>query len=175
MSLALKVLVCSASSDEINQNSVLRGYVRRGFAEILPDDHVMNCSAEYAVEAVNRFHPELVVVFGSCMPASCEFNGLRTYCSRSGASLVFWLHDDPYEFDFNYKIFQYADFIFSNDKWAVTHINHPNVFHLPLAADPMAHFMDIRNEMDRDVFFCGVGFFKPAAITERLREGLVSI
>jgi len=158
LSTNLKVLVCSASPDQINQNAMLRNYVGRGFAEVLPEGHVMTSSFEYAVEAAKRFHPELVVVFGSCMPASCDYTGLRTYCSRSGAVLAFWLHDDPYEFDFNYKIYQYADFIFSNDKWAVAHINHPNVFHLPLAADPQAHFRDIRSEMDRDVFFCGVGF-----------------
>jgi spore maturation protein CgeB len=158
LSANLKVLVCSASPDQVNHNAVLRGYAGRGFSEILPEGHVMTCSFEHAIEATKRFHPELVVVFGSCMPASCDYTGLRTSCSRSGAALVFWLHDDPYEFDFNYKIYQYADFIFSNDKWAVTHINHPNVFHLPLAADPQAHFRHLGSEMDRDVFFCGVGF-----------------
>jgi spore maturation protein CgeB len=156
--MEIKVLVCSASPDQVNHNAVLRGYVGRGFSEILPEGHVITCSLNHAVEAAQQFHPELVLVFGSCMPASCDYTGLRSYCSRSGAALVFWLHDDPYEFDFNYKIYQYADFIFSNDKWASIHINHPNVFHLPLAADPQAHFRHLGCEMDRDVFFCGVGF-----------------
>ena len=154
----IKVLVCSASPDQVNNNSVLRGYVGRGFSELLPEGQVITCSLDYAVEAARRHHPELIVVFGSCMPASCDYTGLKTYCSRSGAALVFWLHDDPYEFDFNYKIYQYADFIFSNDKWATVHINRPNVFHLPLAADPQTHFRSLRSEMERDVFFCGVGF-----------------
>jgi spore maturation protein CgeB len=154
----IKVLVCSASPDQVNNNSVLRGYVGRGFSDILPEGNVMTCSFDFAVEAAKRFHPDLVVVFGSCMPTSCVYTSLRTYCARSSVTLAFWLHDDPYEFDLNYKIYQYADFIFSNDKWAVTHINHPNVFHLPLAADRQAHFQPIRSEMDRDVFFCGVGF-----------------
>jgi spore maturation protein CgeB len=92
------------------------------------------------------------------MPSSCDYTGLRSYCSSSSAALAFWLHDDPYEFDFNYKVYQYADFIFSNDKWAAVHIDRPNVFHLPLAADPKVHFRPINSNMDRDVFFCGVAF-----------------
>jgi spore maturation protein CgeB len=158
LSTTFKVLVCSASPDQVNTNSVLRSYVGRGFSEILPVGNVMTCSFDYAVEAARRFHPELVVVFGSCMPANCDYNGLRAYCSRSGSALVFWLHDDPYEFDYNYKIYNYADFIFSNDKWAVHYIDHSNVFHLPLAADPQEHYRNIKKKMDRDVFFCGVGF-----------------
>ena len=111
----LKVLICSASPDQVNQNAMLRNYVGRGFSEILTEDLVMTSSLDYAVEAAKTFHPDLVVVFGSCMPASADYTGLRGYCSRKGAVLVFWLHDDPYEFDFNYKIYQYADFVFSND------------------------------------------------------------
>lgn len=154
----LKVLVCGAAPNEVNSNAVLREYVGRGFCEVLSNENVLTCSFERSVEAAKQFHPELIIVFGSCMPADCEYTSLRTYCSRNSAILVFWLHDDPYEFDTNYKIYQYADFIFSNDRWSVTHISHPNVFHLPLAADPKAHFRDIKNTMERELFFCGVAF-----------------
>jgi spore maturation protein CgeB len=92
------------------------------------------------------------------MPDSANYNALRQYCTRSGAMLAFWLHDDPYEFDFNYKIYEFADVIFSNDRWAVTHYDHPRVYHLPLAADPDAHFRSPGRPIERDVFFCGVGF-----------------
>ena len=154
----MNVLICSASPDRVNNNAVLRSYVARGFAEVLSEKQVMSCSLDYAVNAAQHFQPDLIVVFGSCMPASCDYTGLRNYCVRSGAALAFWLHDDPYEFDFNSKIYDYADLIFSNDKWATEHISHPRVFHLPLAADPQAHFRPIVSMMERDVFFCGVGF-----------------
>jgi spore maturation protein CgeB len=158
MSVAMKVLICSASPDRLNTNAALLHYVGRGFGEILPQECVMTCSYDYAVEAAKGFHPGLVVVFGSCMPACCDYTGLKNYCVENGAKLAFWLHDDPYEFDSNEKIYSYADFIFSNDKWAVTHIDHPRAFHLPLAADPQAHFRPVGGRMDRDLFFCGVGF-----------------
>jgi spore maturation protein CgeB len=78
--------------------------------------------------------------------------------------LTFWLHDDPYEFDFNYKILDVADLIFSNDKWAVTHYQHPHVYHVPLGASMVDHFRQIRPAKDRDVFFCGVGFANRVAL-----------
>lgn len=156
--MSLKVLVCSASSDKINRNALLRNFVGRGFAELLTAENVLSCSLDYAVEATRQLQPELVIIFGSCMPDNSDYSGLKSYCVRSGATMVFWLHDDPYEFDYNFKIYNYADFIFSNDKWAVTHIEHPRVFHLPLAADPQTHYRTIQNEFVRDMFFCGVGF-----------------
>ena len=158
MSITPKVLICSASPDRLNHNAALLSYVGRGFSEVLSPEQVMTRSYDYAVEAVKRFQPDLVVVFGSCMPACCDYTGIKNYCVKSGAKLAFWLHDDPYEFDFNEKIYPYADFVFSNDQWAVTHIDHPKAFHLPLAADRQAHFRPIGEKMDRDFFFCGVGF-----------------
>ncbi len=158
MNTDIRVLVCSASPDRVNHNAVLRNYVARGFESVLQPGNVIATSFDLAAEAAKRFRPELIVVFGSCMPDSCDYTGLRTYCTRSGASLVFWLHDDPYEFDFNYKIYRYADMIFSNDRWAAEHFDHPRVGHLPLAADRVAHFRRVGEEITRDVFFCGVGF-----------------
>jgi spore maturation protein CgeB len=154
----LKVLVCSASPDSVNQNSILRDFVGRGFAELLPPGNVFTCSLDYAIEAAKFHRPELIVVFGSCMPASCNYSALRNYCIKYCAKLAFWLHDDPYEFDFNFKIYDYADLIFSNDKWAVTHIDHPRVFHMPLASDYQAHYRPIKESFERELFFCGVGF-----------------
>ncbi len=154
----MKVLICSASPDRLNTNAVLLTYVGRGFSEVLPKGNVTTSSYDRAVEAAKEFQPDLIVVFGSCMPACCDYTGLKGYCLRTGAKMAFWLHDDPYEFDFNEKIYPYADFVFSNDKWAVTHIDHPKAFHLPLAADPQAHFRPVKDHLDRDLFFCGVAF-----------------
>jgi spore maturation protein CgeB len=156
--MTFKVLVCSASPSALSHNAALTSYVGRGFAETLSKEQVRTCSYEYSVEAAARFGPDLVVVFGSCLPANCDYRDLRTYCTNNHAILAFWLHDDPYEFDFDDKIFSYADFIFSNDKWSVTHFNRGNVFHLALAADRQAHFRPVTDDLERDVFFCGVGF-----------------
>jgi spore maturation protein CgeB len=153
-----RVLVCGASPDSINHNAQLRRYVGEGFKEILGDASVRICSLEVAEYVANEFSPHLIVVFGSCMPAVSVYHGLKNFCLRNGACLTFWLHDDPYEFDFNYKIVDEADVIFSNDRWAVSHYQHPHVYHVPLAASKSEHFREIRAKKDREVFFCGVGF-----------------
>lgn len=153
-----RVLVCSASPDHLNHNATLRGYVASGFQQILGEANVRSCSYELADSEALQFQPELVLVFGSCMPATCVYQGLQRYCARTGALLAFWLHDDPYEFDFNFKAVECADIIFSNDKWAVSHFRHDRVYHLPLAADEAAHRRPINYDKERDVFFCGVAF-----------------
>jgi spore maturation protein CgeB len=153
-----RVLVCGASPDSVNQNATLRRYVGEGFKAALGDASVRICSLEAAEYVANEFMPQLVVVFGSCMPAASVYHGLKNFCLQHGACLTFWLHDDPYEFDFNYKIFDVADVIFSNDRWAVSHFQHPHVYHVPLAASRAEHFRELRAKKDREVFFCGVGF-----------------
>ena len=158
MSDQLRVLICSASPDSVNHNSVLRGYVATGFRALLGAAQVRVSSLESAAQTVRTFVPQIVVVFGSCMPQVVNYLELKNATLDRGAQLAFWLHDDPYEFDYSYKVEPFADAIFSNDRWATTHYRHPNVHHLPLAADPTAHFRPLRNDKERDVFFCGVGF-----------------
>lgn len=153
-----QVLICSASHDAVNSNAVLRNYVARGFAQLLGERNIRSTSLSGAEGALEAFSPALVLVFGSCMPDSCDYTRIRKLCDQKGIPLAFWLHDDPYEFDFNYKIFGYADILFTNDRWASLHISHPNVHYLPLAADIDAHFREIPKSFDRDYFFCGVGF-----------------
>lgn len=153
-----KVLICGASPDSVNNNAVLRGYVANGFRSCLTADNVRVCSLESAEQMVRSFKPNVVVVFGSCMPAMTNYLGLRNSAWDVDACLTFWLHDDPYEFDVAHKVTPYADIIFSNDRWTATHYAHPHVYHLPLAADRNSHFREWLPHKDRDVFFCGVGF-----------------
>ena len=92
------------------------------------------------------------------MPDDADYIDLRRYCDKSGTLLAFWLHDDPYEFDFSYRIADVADVIFSNDKWAARHYNHPYAYHLPLAASHSAHWRPLGQAKDIGIFFCGVAF-----------------
>jgi spore maturation protein CgeB len=158
MSASLRVQVCGASPDSVNNNVVLRHYVATGFRSLAQVSSVCVCSLETAEQTAREFQPGLIVVFGSCMPSTSHYLGLKEAALDIGACLAFWLHDDPYEFDFAYKIIPLADLIFSNDRWATTHYAHPRVHHLPLAADPSAHSREWQSDKVRDVFFCGVGF-----------------
>jgi len=158
MNPALTILVSGASPDAINNNATLRSYVANGFRALDGIDNVYACSLESAAELARTKHPDLILVFGSCMPSASYYLDLKETALDLGACIAFWLHDDPYEFDYSQKIIPLADIIFSNDRWSTVHYAHPNVHHLPLAADPDAHFRNISLNKSRDVFFCGVGF-----------------
>jgi len=153
-----KVLVTGASPDHLNRNTIMRDYVAEGFGQVLGTEAVKSIPLEYADTELMGFDADLVLVFGSCMPDYCDYGKLKAACDMRKATLAFWLHDDPYEFDFNYKVIDIADLIFSNDKWASRFYDHPKCYHLPMAASQSAHFREIRQRKDIDLFFCGVGF-----------------
>ena len=153
-----KVVVVGASPDRVNRNAVMRRFVAEGLAEVLGVGQVAECSLETALSVVRQVRPRLVVCFGSCMPDICDYGSLRDLCDGAGARLAFWLHDDPYEFDFSYRAASVADWVFSNDRWAALHYDHPHAYFLPMAASRRAHWREWRDDKKSDVFFCGVAF-----------------
>lgn len=155
---SVRVLVSGASPDNHNRNTVLRSYVAEGFSQVLGSSLVRSCALERAAEVAEVFGPQLVLCFGSCMPDDANYSSLRRWCDSNGACLVFWLHDDPYEFDYSYKLKDIADIVFSNDRWCTAHYDHPWARHLPLAASKAAHWRDCGQPKDISVFFCGVAF-----------------
>lgn len=152
------VLIVGASPDHLNNNAVMRSYVLEGFQALLGEGNAWQCSLEAGAETVRRLQPKLVVCFGSCMPDVVNYSPLRQACDSTGIGLAFWLHDDPYEFDFGYRATAVADWLFSNDRWAALHHKHPRAFHLPMAASPSAHMRDWNPHKENDIFFCGVAF-----------------
>lgn len=153
-----RVLITGASPDRTNRNTVLRNYVVEGFQQLLGSDQVIHCPLEQAARMTNESKPHLVLSFGSCMPDDADYFALRHACDKNNAALAFWLHDDPYEFDYSNKVCAVADYIFSNDKWSSLHYDHDRVFHLPLAASKNGHWRPLSNDKDIDIFFCGVAF-----------------
>ncbi|WP_246233671.1 MULTISPECIES: glycosyltransferase [Stenotrophomonas] len=170
----MRVLVSGASPDNQNRNAVLRDYVTEGFSLLDGVTRAISSPLEFAAERAEQFQPNLVVCFGSCMPDDAEYARLRRYCTQHGAPMVFWLHDDPYEFDYNYKISAVADIVFSNDRWCAEHYSHPFARHLPLAASHRAHWREITAAKDISIFFCGVAFSNRKRLLGDLRRTLQS-
>ena len=166
----MRVVVTGASPDRRNRNTAMRGYVAEGFAELVGISSVEHVPLENAVATIDRFRPEIVLCFGSCMPDEVNYIPLRRSCDHTGAALAFWLHDDPYEFDFHFKVLDVADYIFSNDSWATLHYDHPRAFHLPMAASRSAHWRPASANRDIDVFFCGVAFRNRIALLSDLKR-----
>jgi spore maturation protein CgeB len=92
------------------------------------------------------------------MPDQSVYLSIRKICSQKSIPIVFWLHDDPYEFDYSFKAEEVADWIFSNDLWSSMHYQHEKTFHLPLAGSPAAHYRPWQDRKTHDIFFCGVAF-----------------
>lgn len=164
------VLVTGASPDNENRNTILRNYVAEGFREVLGPGAVTHVPLEVALPAARRHRPDLIVSFGSCMPDDADYLALRHHCDATGTILAFWLHDDPYEVDFSYRINGIADVVFSNDRWAAEHYNHPRAHHLPMAASRAAHWRPIGQSKDIDIFFCGVAFWNRIRLVNDLRH-----
>lgn len=152
------ILLTGAAPDRLNRNAIMRSYVADGFRKVIGDSNILDVGLQSASHVAERIRPDAVICFGSCMPDDSDYLLLRDTCSRIGSCLVFWLHDDPYEFDFGYRAVEVADVIFSNDKWAAAHYDHPKTFHLPMAASKRAHYRPIETPKDIDIFFCGVAF-----------------
>lgn len=166
------VLVTGASPDNENRNTILRNYVAEGFREVLGSGAVTHVPLEVALPAARRHRPDQIVCFGSCMPDDADYLALRYHCDATGTILAFWLHDDPYEIDFSYRINGIADVVFSNDRWAAEHYNHPRAHHLPMAASRAAHWRPIRQSKDIDIFFCGVAFGNRIRLLKDLKHVL---
>lgn len=165
------VLVTGASPDNENRNTILRNYVADGFREVLPGA-VTHVPLEVALTAAKQHRPSLIVCFGSCMPDDADYLALRHHCDVTGAVLAFWLHDDPYEIDYSYRIDGIADLVFSNDRWSAEHYSHPRAYHLPLAASRAAHWRPIGPAKDIGIFFCGVAFGNRIRLVKDLRHVL---
>ncbi len=164
-----RVLVTSTFSDALNTNTTIRPCLAEGFGDILGKDRVLAVPLDLARDAIRRFRPDLVVAVGSIVPDGSDLRGLRRAADGVGAELAYWLHDDPYEFDYAFKAELTADIIFSNDSWAVHHYRHGNVHHLPLAASRARHLRDLTAVSEREtvVFFCGVAYPNRVALIRR--------
>jgi len=154
----IKIILCGLVSDKLNNNVDLRKFFSEGIAEIIGKNSILNVSIDSAISAINFHKPELIVCFGSCPPSAVNLMPLRFACDVNNVHLAIWLHDDPYEFDWNYNVVDVADTIFSNDLWASKHYQHPRVFHLPLAASKNFNYRVLTDKYISDVFFCGVAF-----------------
>ncbi|QDU04948.1 hypothetical protein V6x_46790 [Gimesia chilikensis] len=158
MSHQKSILISGASYDALNNNSVLRSYVTEGFQEILGADQVHQVALDYVIEGLEKYKPDILLMFGSCMPDDISYQAVKKHCQTHDILLSFWLHDDPYEIDYRFKVEDVADVIFSNDKWASQYYAHPHVFHMPLAASKKTHFRQVTDQFENDIFFCGVAF-----------------
>lgn len=154
----IRVLISSAFPEHLNRNVNIINSIVEGFGTLIDKDNVMKCSYQDIAQFLEETNYDIVLLIGSCMPDVVDYTKIKKLCKQYQTKLCFWLHDDPYEFDFAYRVEQVADYIFSNDSVCCQHYSHPNVFHLPLAASEMMHFRPIKIQPEYDLFFCGYAY-----------------
>lgn len=156
MKILQRALIVGGSSDHLNSNSILRQFVAEGMQTAFPDATVIECGADRAYEVARDFRPELVVIFGSVMLDDVDHLPLVEVARRQGARIVFWLHDDPYEFDSSYRVLPLADVVFTNEIACLDfYPSSIEVHHLPLGASSTRHYRPIAARPGPDLFFCG--------------------
>ena len=155
-----RVLITSTVPDRLNNNTSLRHYLASGLRRFRPEAEVISTPYESAVAQAHESRPDLIVAMGGVALGHVDLRSLRRVSDGLGATLVFWLHDDPFEIDYAYRATAIADVVFSNDAWAVEHYGNAPVHHLPLAGCPDTHFrqIDENRERDIDLLFCGVAY-----------------
>lgn len=166
-----KVLIVSGSPDVLNTNTLLRGYVAEGFRRAFPDAAVTAVPYELGVSAAQALNPDLALVFGSVMIDGTDYDRLAEVVRRGGGRVLFWLHDDPYEFDANDRVIPLADAIFTNDEASLAY--YPvaaRVHHLPLGGCPVTHFRAVERRTAPDLFFCGHLFANRRTFLDRLAQ-----
>ncbi|HEY8564301.1 MAG TPA: glycosyltransferase [Beijerinckiaceae bacterium] len=151
-----RILVVSASPQALNVNNRLPGYLAAGLREAFPDADTVLAAYEAGRRAALDLNPDLAVVFGSVMLDETDYHPLANAVRRGGGRLVFWLHDDPYEFDAHTRVVPLADAIFTNDL-ASLDVYPPvlPVHHLALGAYPAAHHRPVTVRAGPELFFCG--------------------
>lgn len=121
-----------------------------------------NCSirqvAPYSLTTalINNFHPDiLLVLHGTYTPIP-----MICYAKAKGTTTVLWIVEDPYEIDSHRgEMVNSYDYVFTNEKLAVSQYLRPNVYYLPWCCNPQVHrSMPVPHQYQSDLCFVGMGF-----------------
>lgn len=153
-----RLLITGLCPDSANTNTRIRDAIVNGAIESELFDRVAVAGIDIVLTH-ERLDFDFVLAVGSGALDTVPFEILRKRCKASGAFLIFWTHEDPYEFDLNQRIQPLADQFFTNECATLPYYGDEKVNWLPLAADKK-YFRNVLPLRDRviDLFFCGFGY-----------------
>lgn len=156
----IKILIVSGARLESQANADVRTAIMRGWVDIIGAKNVGSVDLRAAPQYIEIHNPTILLAIGSYLPESIYFTEVTKLIRERGGINVFWATEDPYEHDAHYRIIDDFDIIYSCDRNGSKFYNHKEVYHLPLAACPHAHYIPISDVEDRDIdiAFCGVAF-----------------
>lgn len=166
-----KILLTGTFPDNLNGNLSIRNYIVSD-SQDLAEISVSNFPTD-SLDYIGGEKFDLVLGIGSILPDTDYVSKLSKIARQLKVPLALWLHDDPYEIDYNYKVESCCDVIFTNDKNSIFSYNRQNVFHLPLAGSTSHHYREIKETQKIiDISFCGVGYENRRRLISRLEHVL---
>lgn len=169
----MRVVVTSGTADAINTNQRLRLRIAHGFHQL-----GLSCQAlavEQVPKVLGRQPVDLLLITGSIADPGVDLNWLVHKARSHGSDVVFWLHDDPYEFDLHWRLKGLDCVVFTNEPNCVEYYPAECRIHpLALAASPLDDLPEQtkNTEPQLDLGFCGVAFpQRIAVIRQLLRAG----
>lgn len=156
----IRILLITTFSVKAKNNlhivqGVLEG-LEEAMSAFLQKSSVEYTHVEDAYFKIEKFKPALTIVFGSAIRDDVDFGTLTALAKRSESKTVFWVTDDPYEFDARNRFVEYFDLILTNDFGTQPYyFDDRKVHHLPLAASEKNDYREIDTKRDIEYFFCG--------------------
>ncbi|WP_335949757.1 CgeB family protein [Salipiger bermudensis] len=162
------IIVTGLSPDRRNTNSRIRTAVTEGAKESGLFSSVDQKAIE-VVTASDDIASDIVFAVGGGAEDTVQFEQLYRKAKAAGATVVFWTHEDPYEFDLNHRLLDYCDWFLTNERSALPYYESPRTGWLPLGADQSfaREVIPFRNR-EIDMFFCGYGYPLRLHILERI-------
>lgn len=165
----MRVVVTSGTADAINTNQRLRLRIAHGFQQL-----GLTCQA-WPIEQVPRLLTsqsiDLLLITGSIADPGVDLTWLIHKAREQGSEVVFWLHDDPYEFDFHWQLQGLGCLVFTNEPNCVDYYpTECRAKPLALAASPLDDLPPRPRDSTPmlDLGFCGVAFPQRVAVIRQL-------
>lgn len=157
MTKAIKnIIVTGTLDDRLNTNVNIRRYLVDA-GKNLENINVVNCPTNQ-IQKFDFSNADIILAVGSILPDENNAYLLQSISKRLNIPLALWLHDDPYEIDFSYRVKTLGDLILTNDRNSLFAYDRPNVFHLPLAGSLQHHYRKLNPNKTLDISFCGYGY-----------------
>lgn len=165
---APSIVVTGLSPDRINSNRRIRTAVTEGAVETGLFSRVDQMAIEVLMARKDIAY-DIVFAVGGGSADTIQFEKLNRKARDSGATVVFWTHEDPYEFDLNTRLLEYCDWLLTNERSALPFYGDRRTGWLPLAADRRysREIVPFR-QRNIDLFFCGYGYPMRMHILERI-------
>lgn len=167
----MRVVVSSGTIDAINTNQRLRRRIAHGFDELGLASH--SCALERLPALLQQERVDLLLITGSIANPDVDLTWLVRKATKQQTQVVFWLHDDPYEFDLHWRLNGLHCPVFSNEPNCLPYYPascRPRA--LALAASPLDDVPEPATSEERepevDLGFCGVAFPERVGLLRQL-------